>query len=71
MFVKNLQYTFLYKKLEYPYGIKSFLDFAHFWTKKFLSSFLFLVKIRKKFWVKMGQIILKVKKIHEISQKSF
>ena len=37
---------FLYKKLEYPHSLKNFLDFAHFQPKMFLSSFLFLVKIR-------------------------
>ena len=41
------EYTlFLYEKLDYPHGLKIFLDFPIFWPKKFLSSFLFLVKIR-------------------------
>ena len=30
----DMKYTFLCKKLEYPDGFKSFLDFAHFLAEK-------------------------------------
>ena len=37
-------FAVFYKKLKYPCGPKSFIGFVHFRAKKFISSFLFLVK---------------------------
>ena len=61
----SLEYTLFHKKLEYPISLKSFLDFPIFLPKKFLRSFLFLVKIRNSTLVKFGCTIFAKTKFRE------
>ena len=56
---------FFYKKLENPYWPKSFFSFAHFLIKKFLASFLFLVKIKKM----MPKLLKVCQKYNKYAQK--
>ena len=44
---KDRIHFFFYEKPEYPHGIKSFLDFAHYLA----------LKVSEQFWAKIGQNI--------------